>query len=86
MVYAHQHKINAGCGSNAYHHAANQSGAIVQEKCSLCDAMHFNKMMANEHPAVVHLLAASPYNYKAVTRTFISLSLILSPGRAPPVS
>jgi len=86
MVYEHQHKINAGSGTNAYRHAANPSGTIVQEKCSLCDAMHFNTMIANEHPPIVHLLIASHYDHKAVTRTFVSLSLILSPGRAPPVS
>lgn len=78
-----------------HHHTQNQSGGkinhqshvpqqTVTEKCQLCDAMHFNTMVANEHVAVIHLLTATYYDYKALTCTFISLSRIFSPGRAPP--
>ena len=82
MLFAHQHKVSKyelGSHSRPYQQT-------VTEKCSLCDAMHFNTMVVNEHPPVVHLLPATHYDHKAVTRTFVSLSLILSPGRAPPVS
>jgi hypothetical protein len=82
ILFAHQHKLNKfefGRHSHPFQHT-------VTEKCSLCDAMHFNTMVANEHTAVTHLLVATHYDYKAVTRTFISFSLILSTGRAPPVS
>jgi len=82
MLFAHQHKVNKFEISKN----SRPFQQTVTEKCSLCDAMHFNTMMVNEHLPIVHLLAASHYDYKAVTRTFASLSLILSPGRAPPVS
>jgi len=82
MLFAHQHKVSKF--EFGRHGHTNQQ--TVTEKCSLCDAMHFNTMVANEHIPVVHLLVATHYDYKAVTRSFISLSLILSPGRAPPVS
>ncbi len=82
IVFAHQHKLN----KFEFGKSSPPIQQTVTEKCQLCDALHFNPMMANEHPAVVHLLVASHYDYKAVTCTFVSLSLILSPGRAPPVS
>jgi hypothetical protein len=82
MLFAHQHKVSKF--EFGRHSHPNQQ--TVTEKCSLCDALHFNTIMVNEHPSVVDLLAASHYDYKAVTRSFVSLSLILSPGRAPPVS
>jgi hypothetical protein len=82
MLFAHRHKVikfELGKNSRPYQQT-------VTDKCSLCDAMHFNTMAANEHTPVMHLLVATHYDYKAVTRTFISFSLILSTGRAPPVS
>jgi len=82
ILFAHQHKVSKFEISKS----SRPFQQTVTEKCSLCDAMHFNSMVVNEHPPVVHLLTASHYDYKAVTRTFVSLSLILSPGRAPPVS
>ena len=82
MLFAHQHKVSKS--QFAQHNHPNQH--TVTEKCSLCDAMHFNTMVANEHAPVLHFLVATHYDYTAVTRSFISLSLILSPGRAPPVS
>ena len=85
-VYTHRHKIAANSKTKTQGLAKVPAHTIVQEKCSLCDAMHFNTMVANEHTAVTHLLVATHYDYKAVTRTFISFSLILSTGRAPPVS
>jgi len=84
VLFAHQHKLNQSVGIVSHHgHFPQQT---VSEKCSLCDAMHFNAMLVNEPAVVVHLLPATHYDYKAVTRTFISISLILSTGRAPPVS
>jgi hypothetical protein len=82
ILYAHHHRAHQFeiSGNN---HPFQQT---VTEKCSLCDAMHFNTMVANEYVAVVHLLVASHYDHQAVTYSFTSLSLILSPGRGPPVS
>jgi len=81
ILFAHQHKVSKfelGKHSRPFQQT-------VTEKCFLCDAMHFNIMVANELPPVVHLLVATHYDYIAVTRTFISFSLILSTGRGPPV-
>ena len=82
ILFAHQHKADKSQLAHR-HHPNHQT---VTEKCQLCDALHFNTMMTHEHTLVVHLLAVSHYDYKAVTYTFVSLSLVLSPGRAPPVS
>jgi hypothetical protein len=82
ILYAHQHKVSQfGFSRNSH-----PLGQTVTEKCSLCDAMHFNSMTVHEHSVVMQLLVATHYDYKAVTYSFVSLSLILSPGRAPPVS
>jgi len=81
ILFAHQHRVSKFEISKS----SRPYQQIVTEKCSLCDAMHFNTMVANGHPPVVHLLIASHYDYIAVTRTFISFSLILSTGRGPPV-
>jgi hypothetical protein len=84
IVYGHQHKTNQLSDHiNRPFHASQQT---VTEKCQLCDAMHFNNMAVNEYSPVVHLLVPSHYDYKSVVYTFVSLSLILSPGRAPPIS
>jgi hypothetical protein len=82
ILFAHHHKLNQSGGKTGYQsHAPLQT---VTEKCQLCDALHFNTMVANEHVAVIHLLTATYCDYKALTCTFISLSRIFSPGRAPP--
>jgi hypothetical protein len=82
ILFAHQHKVSKFEISKS----SRPFQQTVTEKCQLCDALHFNTMMVNEHPPVVHLLEVSYYDHQAVTPTFVSLSLILSPGRAPPVS
>jgi hypothetical protein len=84
ILYAHQHRVNQFSGHIPVKHASSQQ--TVTEKCALCDALHLNTMVAGEHAVVVHLLVASHYDYQVVTYSFTSLSLILSTGRAPPVS
>jgi hypothetical protein len=84
ILFAHQHRLTKFTGHIDVKHAASQQ--TVTEKCSLCDAMHFNTMVVNGHTPVLHLLVASHHQYIVVSPTFISLSLILSPGRDPPVS
>lgn len=81
ILYSHQHKFN-NTRSHFKHHTAQQT---VTEKCQLCDAMHHNTMVVGSHYYAVPVVV-SHYDYKAVTYTFVSLSLILSTGRAPPVS
>jgi uncharacterized membrane protein len=80
-VFSHQHKVNT-IVHKAHYPAGRQ---IITEKCQLCDAMHSNSMAINTHAEVTYL-ALSNYDYKSVTYQFVSLSLILSTGRAPPVS
>jgi hypothetical protein len=79
MVFAHQHLVQ-------YHiHQTSQDQQTVTEKCQLCDAMHHNSMTVVDHhyfnPAV-----SSDYFYTPGKYNFISIALILSPGRAPPLS
>jgi hypothetical protein len=81
VLYSHQHKLNNLVG----HLKHSSSQQIVTEKCQICDAMHQNTMVISAHYGVVPVVV-SHYDYKAVTYTFVSLSLILSTGRAPPVS
>jgi len=81
VIYTHSHQSNRTPGT-VQHSTSHQT---LSEKCQLCDAMHHNAMVVNVScnmpPAAV-----SRYHYKTVTYRFIRLSLILSTGRAPPVS
>jgi hypothetical protein len=82
IVYSHQHHTSGSAATKASHRSSHQT---VSEKCQLCDAMHFNHMAlmpqvyAQAGQVSYHLFAVECYG-------FVSLSLILSPGRAPPVS
>jgi hypothetical protein len=79
MVYAHQHLVKY----HVHQTAANQQ--TVTEKCQLCDVMHQNNMTLTEHhyfsPVVSTYHFYTPGQYD-----FVSIALILSSGRAPPVS
>jgi len=77
-IYAHSHQTN-GTPFKSQHSTSHQT---VTEKC---DAMHHNFMAVNVAAATASA-AISHYDYKAVTYGFVSFSLILSKGRAPPVS
>jgi len=85
MVYAHQHKIIAGNSYKSQRNVKNQARTIVQEKCSMCDAMHHTNAVISHHtyfsPNIVTKHFYQVYNYD-----FISIALVLSAGRAPPVS
>jgi len=80
-IYAHSHQSN-GTPFKSQHSTSHQ---YFTEKCQLCDAMHHNFMAVNVAAAVAPA-AVSHYDYKAVTYSFVSYSLILSTGRAPPAS
>jgi hypothetical protein len=83
VVYAHTHRTYSGKISSR--NQAPQPKQTISENCQLCDAMHHNAMAANSQvhfsPVVVSL-----YAYKHVEYGFISISLILSSGRAPPLA
>jgi hypothetical protein len=85
MVYAHQHVAVSGINKVSYHNPNNQPKETLTENCRLCDAMHHSTMaLANTThftPVIV-----SNYTYKTNTYTFISISLILSAGRSPPIA
>jgi hypothetical protein len=81
IVYGHQH-TDTFASVNGRHHATQQT---VSERCQLCDAMHYNTMELAQavyfQPVLVsrHLFTIKTYH-------FLSLSLILASGRAPPLS
>jgi hypothetical protein len=85
VVYSHQHKIIAGNTFKAQASTKDHSHTTVQEKCSICDAMHHTSAVIEQanyfSPNIVtkHFYAA--YNYE-----FVSIALILAAGRAPPVT
>ena len=84
MVYAHQHNLGAVSGKiNVV--SRYQPQQTVKEKCELCDVMHHNAMVVvtqqyfNPVKVIGHVFKSCEYS-------FTSIQLILSGGRAPPVS
>ncbi|HWD90178.1 MAG TPA: hypothetical protein VG367_18750 [Mucilaginibacter sp.] len=78
-VYAHQHKTFAQVTRAAH-------GASVNEKCQLCDAMHHSSMIKHSVPIFTTPVAVAAHIYKQGKYDFVSIALILSAGRAPPLS
>lgn len=83
MIYAHQHQIVKG--NTTGHIAKNTSRQTVTEKCSLCDVMHHNVMVKTATVSFDAVTVLS-HTFKNLVYHFISIQLILSSGRAPPVS
>jgi hypothetical protein len=79
MVYAHQHLVKYNT------HQISQNQTTVSEKCQICDAMHHNSMALTDHQ-YFSPVAFTDHFYKQGKYDFISISLILSAGRSPPVS
>jgi hypothetical protein len=82
MVYSHQHLIKAA--SYRTHNAA-QAQQTVTEKCQLCDAMHHNSMVVVNHQYFTPAVAADHFYTRGIY-TFVSIALVLSAGRSPPIS
>jgi hypothetical protein len=82
-VYSHQHKIITSCVSKTHRHANHQTGPIVQEKCSACDAMHHFSAVITP-VTYISLNIVTNHFYQAYNYDFVSIALILSAGRAPP--
>jgi hypothetical protein len=78
-VYAHQHKVFAGVTKSA------TQRTVVSEKCQLCDAMHHNSMLTHKHTYVTPVVVTDHF-YKPGQYDFVSIALVLSAGRAPPVA
>ncbi|WP_214073871.1 hypothetical protein [Mucilaginibacter sp. dw_454] len=85
VVYAHQHKIVAGNTTNSKIAAQYGPRTIVQEKCSLCDAMHHMSAVVSHYTYFSPNIVTKHF-YKAYSYNFISIALVLAAGRAPPVS
>jgi hypothetical protein len=81
ILYGHQHNTNFVISKIQ----GSKHRQTVSEKCQLCDAMHFNSATLNHQ---IHFQAAltSTSLFIPGTYDFISLSLILSAGRSPPLS
>jgi hypothetical protein len=78
-IYGHQHKTFAGFVKTGGH------GQVLTEKCQLCDAMHHNSMIKHTDSFFSPVWITSHY-YKQGNYDFVSIALILSAGRSPPVS
>jgi len=85
MVYAHTHNTGTASIKSAWQNPNNQSKQTVTETCRLCDAMHHNTM-AIDHSVFFAPVVTTSYFYKAVNHYFISIALILSAGRSPPMA
>jgi len=85
IVYAHTHYAGVGSTKSACQNSNNQPKQTVTETCRLCDAMHHNTMAVDAPVFFVPVVAAT-YFYKAVNHDFISIQLILSAGRSPPMA
>jgi len=85
IIYTHQHKINASFTTKTKNESNSTSRTTVQEKCSVCDAMHHISAVIDSYsyfsPNIVTKHIYKIYNYD-----FVSIALILSAGRAPPVA
>lgn len=85
MVYAHQHLVGRGSNKLAYHTRDTQPKQTVTENCQLCDAMHHNFAAVNGLTFFTQVVV-NDYFYKVVNHNFISVALILSAGRSPPMA
>lgn len=86
MVYVHQHNILQKMGSG-YSLNKNQQKptTTVQEKCYLCDAMHHTAMVIESNVYFTPVFSTD-HLYKVGDYDFVSIALVLSAGRAPPVT
>jgi len=82
IVYSHQHNTNDAFITKAAHQSSRQH---ISEKCQLCDAMYHNQVVLGSQ-VYAPAATASFQLFTVGSHAFVSISLILSPGRAPPVS
>ena len=82
MVYTHQHHASLATYNT---HKTSQNQQTLTEKCQLCDAMHHNNMVVVSHQYFIPAVSADHF-YKQGQYNFVSVALILSAGRSPPLS
>jgi hypothetical protein len=80
ILYGHQHNTFA---SHAKAHSSSQQ--TISENCQLCDAMHFNHSVIDQQVHVAVVLSATRV-YDHFDYDFISLKIVRSAGRSPPIS
>ena len=85
MVSVHQHLILTKSQVSFTHSKKVPSARhTVQEKCYYCDAMHHNAMTIDHQTYFSPVVTG--HAYRVGDYNFISIALILSAGRAPPVA
>jgi hypothetical protein len=84
MVYAHQHTVNTAVNKSSYRTRGPQPRETIVENCQLCDAMHHNALAIN-HLVYFTPVAIADYTYKTFDYVFISIVIIHSGGRSPPL-
>ena len=83
MVLVHQHKTMRRA-TYSVTKSQHKPATSIQEKCDMCDAMHHTAMVLTQQ--VYHFsVSAQDHVFKQGDYDFVSISLILSSGRAPPV-
>jgi hypothetical protein len=85
VVYSHQHKIGAAVTAKTKIEANYSPRSIVQEKCSICDAMHHINAVVNQHTYFSPNIVTKHF-YLVYKYDFVSIALLLAAGRAPPVT
>lgn len=85
MMDVHQHKFFKNSGIT-YNISKNhpRPATIVQEKCYTCDLMH-QIAMAISQSVYFSPVAITTHIFRVGDYDFVSIALILSAGRAPPV-
>ena len=81
VLYSHHH----GAESLVVKVQHQVSCKTASEKCGLCDAMRFNSMEINQTVSSNYLLAFD-FFFIVNTTDFVSILLISSAGRSPPLS
>jgi hypothetical protein len=82
MVYAHQHIVKYAAARSQN---TQPNRTTVTEKCQLCDVMYHTSMVITTNQYLTTVVATDHF-YKQGKYDFISISLVLASGRAPPVS
>jgi hypothetical protein len=80
ILYGHQHSSN---GSRVNAHSSSKQ--TVTERCEICAAMHLNHSVIDHQVHVAPALTGTPV-YIHFAYDFISVALVRSAGRSPPVS
>jgi len=85
MVYVHQHTIWQK-STSIHSTTKNQPKPVVavQEKCYMCDAMHHAAITADQLVYFNPVIAVDRV-YMVGDYDFVSIALMLSAGRAPPI-